>query len=294
MDFVPLLEGGNGLLAGVTALLGLIVGSFLNVVIHRLPRMLETAWRRECLEFLHPDAQPEAEAAFNLVAPRSCCPHCRHQIKAHENIPVLSYLMLRGRCSACGQSISVRYPAIELLTAIVSAVVAWQLGPTWQMTAALALSWALIALAAIDIDRQLLPDAITLPFLWIGLLLSLFGGFSDPRSSIIGAAAGYLSLWLVYQVFRLLTGKEGMGFGDFKLLALFGAWLGWQKLLPIILMASLVGAMVGTSMILLLRRDRSAPIPFGPYLAVAGWIVTLWGDPLIAAYLRISGLSPEN
>ncbi|WP_045225535.1 prepilin peptidase [Methyloterricola oryzae] len=292
MDILDLLQASPAWLVTATSLLGLIVGSFLNVVVHRLPRMLERAWKQECQAFLGLESSDTPEAAFSLVAPGSRCPHCGHGIRAHENIPILSYVFLQGRCAACGAGISIRYPAIEALTGIVSGVVAWQMGPTGAMLAALCLSWTLIALSAIDLEKQLLPDAITLPFLWLGLLLSLSGSFTDPRSSIIGAAVGYLSLWSVYQAFRLLTGKEGMGFGDFKLLALFGAWLGWQKLLPIILMASLVGAVVGTCMIAFLRHQRSAPIPFGPYLAAAGWIVMLWGDPILDAYLRFAGLAP--
>jgi len=291
VEILAIIKGDNALLAALAALFGLVVGSFLNVVIYRLPLMLDRTWRQDCEEFLHLQPSPNDEPAMNLIVPRSRCPQCGHGIRAHENIPVLSYLVLRGRCASCGGAISLRYPAIEALTAIVSAVVAWQLGPSWQMLAGLLLTWALICLSAIDIERQLLPDVITLPFLWLGLFLSLFDVFVDAHASIIGAIAGYLSLWLVYQLFRLLTGKEGMGFGDFKLLALFGAWLGWQMLLPIILMASLVGAIIGTLMIVSLGRDRSVPIPFGPYLAVAGWVALLWGNPIVAGYLRIAGLA---
>ncbi len=271
-------------------ILGLLVGSFLNVVIYRLPVMLERGWRQECLEFL---GQPKEEAPerFDLIQPASTCPHCGHQIRPWENIPVISYLLQKGRCTQCRASISFRYPLIELLTAVLSLVVAWHFGVSVQTLWALVLTWTLIALSIIDIDHQLLPDAITLPVLWLGLFLSLFHLFTDPRSAIIGAIAGYLVLWTVYQLFKLLTGKEGMGFGDFKLLALFGAWLGWQKLPMIILLSSLVGAILGIAMILIQGRDRQTPIPFGPYLAIAGWIALLWGDTLNQLYLNLSGIS---
>ncbi len=273
------------------SLLGLVVGSFLNVVIYRLPIMLERAWRKECEEYLDlPAAEGEPQPEFNLAVPNSRCPHCQHAILPHENIPVLSYLWLRGRCSQCKAPISIRYPLIELLTAVVSVAVAWKLGPSWQTAFGLALSWSLIVLSAIDIDKRLLPDSITLPFLWLGLFISLFDVFTDSRSSIIGSIAGYLSLWLVFHLFKLATGKEGMGYGDFKLLALFGAWLGWQYLLLIILVSSLVGAVTGVLMILLLQRDRSIPIPFGPFLAVAGWIALLWGHGINSAYLSMAGM----
>ncbi len=291
MDFLETLLANRPLFITYVVLIGLAVGSFLNVVIHRLPIMLEKSWRSECEEFLglsEPDAPPPPR--FNLAFPRSRCPNCQHEIRYYENIPVLSYVWLGGKCSQCKTPISIRYPLIELLTAVVSATVAWKLGPTWQTALALPLSWCLIGLSAIDIDRRLLPDSITLPLLWLGLFISLFDVFVDSRSSIIGAVAGYLSLWLVFHLFRLLTGKEGMGYGDFKLLALFGAWLGWQSLLPIVLLSSLVGAVVGILVILLLKQDRSFPIPFGPFLAAAGWITLLWGPEITAAYLHMSGI----
>jgi leader peptidase (prepilin peptidase)/N-methyltransferase len=275
------------LLAGV---LGLLVGSFLNVVALRLPVMLHRQWRRQCREVLAM-AQPTTEETFNLLTPRSRCPKCGHQIGALENIPVLSFLWLRGRCSACAARISWRYPIVEATTAVLSAVVAWQFGLGWQAGAALLLTWALIPLTLIDYDEQLLPDAITLPLVWLGLLLSLDHLFSGPVGAIAGAAAGYLSLWSLYHLFRLLTGKEGMGYGDFKLFAVFGAWLGWQYLPQIILLSSLVGAVVGLSLVLLRGRDRAKPIPFGPYLAAAGWISLLWGPSINQAYLRLSGLA---
>lgn len=271
-------------LGALTAILGLLVGSFLNVVIFRLPVMMEQNWRRDCDEFSGKEHVPEER--FDLVMPRSRCPHCGHMVTARDNIPILSYLLLRGRCRACGAHISPRYPLVELLTAVVTVSTALHFGPAWQGLFAVLLAWALIALSFIDFDKHLLPDSITLPMLWLGLLLSLFGIYTDSQASIIGAAAGYLSLWSVYQLFRLLTGKEGMGYGDFKLFALFGAWLGWQSLPLIILLSSAVGAVIGLSLILFRGRDRNIPIPFGPYLAIAGWIALLWGEQITAWYLR--------
>lgn len=272
------------------SVLGLVVGSFLNVVIYRLPVMLERDWRAQSAEFLNtPDTSAETKK-FNLATPRSTCPKCGHLIRVYENIPVLSYLLLRGRCSSCSAKISPRYPVIELITGLLSAAVAWRFGFSSAGAGALLLTYALITLTMIDFDHQLLPDNITLPFLWVGLLLSVFTIFTDMQSSIIGAVAGYLVLWTVYQVFKWVTGKEGMGYGDFKLLALLGAWMGWQALPAIILLSSLVGAVVGIALIVLLRRDRRIPIPFGPYLAAAGWIYLLWGAELNAAYLRWSGM----
>ena len=270
--------------------LGLVVGSFLNVVIYRLPVMLERDWRAQCAEFLNtPDTSAETKK-FNLATPRSTCPKCGHPIRVYENIPVLSYLLLRGRCSACSAKISPRYPVIEFATGILSAAVAWRFGFSSAGAGALLLTYALITLTMIDFDHQLLPDNITLPFLWLGLLLSVFNIFTGMQASIIGAVAGYLILWTVYQVFKWATGKEGMGYGDFKLLALLGAWMGWQALPAIILLSSLVGAVVGIALIVFARRDRRIPIPFGPYLAAAGWIYLLWGTQLNAAYLHWSGM----
>lgn len=266
------------------ALLGLFIGSFLNVVILRLPVMMQRDWEVQCRQLLELEEKPAAP--FDLVRPRSRCPHCGHQIGALENIPVLSYLLQRGRCKHCSTRISPRYPLIELFTAVLSGIVAWKFGYDWQALLALLLTWALIALTFIDIDHQLLPDDITLPFLWLGLGLSPFALFSDMQSAIIGAIAGYLSLWLVYQLFKLVTGKEGMGYGDFKLFALFGAWFGWQQLPLIILLSSLVGAVIGIAMILIMGRDRQIPIPFGPYLAGAGWLAMLWGAEITSAYLH--------
>ena len=292
MLVVQYLAANPAALLAFTALLGLVVGSFLNVVIHRLPKMMEREWRDQCAEILHGQAPQSDRAAFNLVVPRSRCPGCGHTITALENIPVLSYLVLRGRCAECGRRISLRYPGVELLTGVMSVAVVWHFGLGLESAGALLLTWALIALAFIDFDTQFLPDAITLPFLWLGLLFNLDDTFAPIHASIIGAVAGYLVLWSVFHLFRLATGKEGMGYGDFKLLAMLGAWLGWTALPVIVLLSSLVGAVVGISMIALRGHDRNVPIPFGPYLAVAGWIALMWGDWLVTAYLGISGLDP--
>jgi leader peptidase (prepilin peptidase)/N-methyltransferase len=269
--------------------LGLVVGSFLNVVIHRLPKILEREWRRECAELT--GAEPAVdEAALSLARPGSRCPHCGTPIKARHNIPLLGYAWLRGRCAACGAPIGLRYPVVELATGLLTAAVAWRFGLTPEGIAAAFLTWSLIALAGIDIDHHLLPDRITLPLVWLGLLLSLWGFFAHAQSAIIGAVAGYVSLWLVFQGFRLATGKEGMGFGDFKLLAVFGAWLGWQLLPQIVLLSSLVGAVTAIAMMAAGRHRRSQPIPFGPFLAVAGWVALMWGPGINEWYLDISGL----
>ena len=288
----------------VASALGLIVGSFLNVVIYRLPIMLERQWQAQCAQVpFHTAAGPTTPAVpahqplFNLVVPRSCCPACKAPISAIHNIPVLSYLALRGRCAHCQARISARYPAIELLSGLTSAVVAWRLGCSWAAACAMVVTWFLIALTFIDLDGQLLPDSLTLPLLWLGLLASLTGWASsaqalpsDPASAIGGAAIGYVSLWALYHVFRLLTGKEGMGYGDFKLLAALGAWLGWQLLLPIVLLSAAVGAMVGIALIVLKRQERGHPIPFGPFLAAAGWVTMLWGPQMVARYLGLFAL----
>ena len=290
MELINLLQQNPAFFVGTVFVVGLMIGSFLNVVIYRLPVMMERDWKTQCREYAG-EAEPEDEAPLTLAKPASRCPHCGHRIRFYENIPVLSYLFLRGKCSSCQTSISIRYPAIELLTGLLSVVVAWHFGFGWQAGAALLLTWALIALSMIDVDHQLLPDSITLPFLWLGLILSLFPVFADMRSSLIGAVAGYMSLWIIYQLFKLVTGKEGMGFGDFKLLALLGAWMGWQALPMIILLSSAVGAVLGGALIAVQGRDRHQPIPFGPYLAIAGWIALLWGDNISGAYLRWSGIA---
>ena len=267
------------------ALLGLMVGSFLNVVIHRLPKMMERDWHCQCAE-LREEVVPVYET-LTLATPRSRCPACGHAISALENIPVLSWLFLRGKCSACKAAISPRYPLVEMLTGLLSALAALVFGCTWAGAGALLLTWALIALTFIDADTQLLPDSITLPLLWGGLLFNLFGTYTDLASAVIGAMAGYLALWSVYWGFKLATGKEGMGYGDFKLLAALGAWLGWQVLPITILLSSLVGAVVGIGLIVLARHGRQIPIPFGPYLAAAGLIALYWGKELSRAYLQL-------
>ncbi|MFZ2168290.1 MAG: A24 family peptidase [Methylococcaceae bacterium] len=279
-------------IVALAAVIGLLVGSFLNVVILRLPIMMQRNWRRECAEYLQLDSAETQtqEEPFDLVFPLSRCPICLAPIKPCQNIPVISYLFLKGRCAACSSPISLRYPIIEAFTAITSAIVALHFGYTPQTVFALTLTWSLIALSVIDIDHHLLPDSITLPVLWLGLCLSLFSLFTDTHASIIGAISGYLALWLVYHLFKLATGKEGMGYGDFKLLALFGAWLGWQYLPVIILLSSLVGAVIGLAMIIIVKRDHTIPIPFGPYLAAAGWIALLWGNDINKLYLTTVGL----
>ena len=269
--------------------LGALVGSFLNVVIYRLPIMMRRDWRRECLDFLEHPAEPDGEA-LNLVVPRSRCGNCGHWIGALENIPILSYLVLRGKCSACKTPISVQYPLVELFTAVLSVIVGWHFGASLQTAAALLMTWCLIALSGIDLGHKLLPDSITLPLLWLGILLSLFEVFVALEASVIGAMAGYLSLWSVFMLFKLVTGKEGMGHGDFKLLAALGAWLGWKPLLVVVLTSSIVGAVVGISMILLKRSERGTQIPFGPYLAAAGWITLLQGENLMRYYFSLFGL----
>ena len=270
---------------GVGALLGLFVGSFLNVVIHRLPRMMERDWHAQAAELRGEPVEPAER--FNLATPRSRCPHCGHLIGALENIPVLSYLVLRGRCGHCGAGISMRYPIVEAFTALLSGYAAWHFGFGVAAAGALLFIWTMVALAFIDVDTQLLPDDLTLPLLWLGLLFNLSGTFTDLHSAVIGAMAGYLSLWSVYWLFKLVTGKEGMGYGDFKLLGAIGAWLGWQLLPLTILLSSLVGAVVGIALIVLARHGRNVPIPFGPYLAAAGIIALFWGEDLTSRYLGL-------
>ena len=284
------------LLAAGAALLGLLVGSFLNVVIHRLPRMLEREWRAQCEELA--GREPAAEPAYNLLVPRSHCPACKTPVRLLHLIPVLGWLLARGRCAACGAAVSPRYPVVEALTAVLFALAAVKFGAGWPLAGVLLLIAFLVALAFIDLDTQFLPDQLTLPLLWAGLAMSLFfgpGGGADAGAigpppaladAVLGAIAGYLVLWTVHQAFRIATGKEGMGYGDFKLLAALGAWLGWQALLPIVLIASVAGAAVGVALIVGRGRSREHPIPFGPFLAVAGWIVLMWGDALLPAALR--------
>jgi leader peptidase (prepilin peptidase) / N-methyltransferase len=301
-DLASLLAEHTPLFAAVMFVLGLLIGSFLNVVIYRLPIMMEREWRAQAAE-LHStsDASPakvqEPAATFNLIGPRSACPVCKAPIKALQNIPVLSWLALRGKCAACGVKISVRYPVVELATGVLSAIVAYHFGFGVAAICAFFITWVLIALTGIDIDHQLLPDNLTLPLLWAGLLAAVMIGPLvgsalpvSPSDAIIGAAAGYLSLWLVYQLFRIATGKEGMGYGDFKLFGALGAWLGWKLLPLVILLSAGTGAVLGVGMIVLRGRDRAVPMPFGPYLAAAGWLAMLYGDELVNGYLRISGL----
>jgi len=312
MSFFGALSSYPALFIASCLVLGLLVGSFLNVVIHRLPIMLEREWREQCAELARehaaseplalPDvrassaAQATAREHFNLLVPPSACPACKAPIRAWQNIPIVSWLLLRGRCASCGVRISVRYPLVEALTGVLSAAVAWKLGFGWPTAAALVLTWFLVALAFIDIDHQLLPDNLTLPLLWLGLSLSLWGPQpggaavpADLRSSVIGAAAGYMSLWCVFHAFRLLTGKEGMGYGDFKLFAALGAWLGWQMLVPVILVAAAVGAVTGIVILAAKRKDRGTPLPFGPYLAASGWLMLLFGRELVDRYLGAFG-----
>lgn len=264
----------------VVFLLGAMVGSFINVVVYRLPKMMERSWQQQCTQLLTPEAVPTTQTPFNLAFPDSHCPHCQHAIRWWENIPLLSYLGLRGKCSNCKQPISLRYPLVELVSALLSTVVIWQLGVDMAGISALFLTWAVIALALIDFDTQLLPDDITLPLLWAGLLANLFGLHSSLADAVVGAMAGYLILWSIYWLFKLLTGKEGMGYGDFKLLAAFGAWLGWQALPMIILLSSVAGSLIGISLMVFRGRDSQIPISFGPYLAIAGWIAMVWREDL--------------
>jgi len=283
MDLLTLLQSSPILFIALASILGLLIGSFLNVVIYRLPVMMEREWQTQCDE-LNGKEIAESEP-FTLSAPRSRCPKCDHAITASENIPLISYLFLGGKCKQCKTGISIRYPLIEALTGLLSGIVAWQFGFDWTCLGALLLTWALIALTFIDVDHQLLPDSITLPLLWLGIFFNLFSNYTDLHSSVVGALAGYLSLWLVFHAFKLVTGKEGMGYGDFKLLAALGAWLGWALLPSIILLSSLVGAFVGISLIVLRQHQRDIPIPFGPYLAAAGWIALVWGNQINTAYL---------
>lgn len=280
-----LLQSSPLIFALFAGLIGLLVGSFLNVVIHRLPKIMEREWHAQCAELN--GQQAKQLPRYNLVVPRSACPHCGHAIGAFENIPVLSYLLLRGKCKGCGAPISPRYPIVEALTALLSAGAAWHFGFGLAGLGAIMFVWALIALTFIDYDTQLLPDDITLPLLWLGLLLNLNGAFTSLPSAVIGAVSGYLVLWSVYWLFKLTTGKEGMGYGDFKLLAAIGAWLGWTMLPLVILLSSLVGALVGIALIVFTKHGRNIPIPFGPYLAGGGLIALYWGQTLTQNYLQL-------
>jgi leader peptidase (prepilin peptidase)/N-methyltransferase len=285
MSVIALLESTPWLYITTCVLLGLCVGSFLNVVIHRLPKIMETRWRAECAE-LNGEEPPKAER-YNLVSPRSRCPSCGHAITVLENIPLLSYLALAGKCSACRARISPRYPVVEALTGALTGYIAWHFGFTFAAAAAMYFTWTMIALAFIDLDTFYLPDDLTLPLVWAGLIFSLAGGYTDLNSAVIGACGGYLSLWLVFWLFKIVTGKEGMGYGDFKLLAAIGAWLGWKMLPLVILLSSFAGAIVGVALIILARRGRNVPIPFGPYLAIAGLVALFHGDALTRRYLDL-------
>jgi len=294
-ELANLLGQNSILLTSLIALLGLFVGSFLNVVIYRLPLRLQHEWQSECKEFLGTDISSSDNSETppeNIFTSRSHCPHCGHLITALENIPVLSYLILRGKCSECSEHISVRYPVVEILTAVISGITAWSFGFTAALPFVLILVWSLVALSFIDFDHKLLPDKLVYPILWLGLLVNSQNILTDIYSALYGAVAGYLLLWIVYQAFKLLTGKEGMGYGDFKLLSLIGAWLGWQMLPLVVLLSSLVGAIVGILGILILGRDKQLPIPFGPYLSVAALIALFWGQQIVDSYLQFAGIQP--
>jgi leader peptidase (prepilin peptidase)/N-methyltransferase len=289
MSLIEGLQSSLALLVSATLLLGLLVGSFLNVVILRLPRMMEIAWKKECREILELPEEPTEQ--ISLIYPPSRCPSCGAGIRPWQNVPVVSWLLLRGKCAGCSAPISAQYPLVEAATGLLSALCAWHFGWGPQLVAALLLTWALVTLTVIDLRTMLLPDSITLPLLWLGLLLSLIPVFTDMRSALIGAMAGYMSLWLVFHLFKLVTGKEGMGYGDFKLLAALGAWLGWQSLPMIVLLSSVVGAVVGIGLIAFRRLGREMPIPFGPYLAAAGWLAMVYGESLKSAYFGMAGLN---
>lgn len=289
-DFIAVLQQAPWFFYSLVLVLALLVGSFLNVVIHRLPKMMELSWQQDYQAYFQAESTQNANQPYNLAVPRSACPSCKAPIAAKDNIPILSWLWLKGRCRHCGTAISARYPLVEGLTALLSLLIAWQFGPSVITLVYLLVLWALIALSFIDLDKMLLPDQITLPLLWLALLFSLSSYGPTPADAIIGAAAGYLSLWSVYWGFKLLTGKEGMGYGDFKLLAVFGALLGWQQLPLIILLSSAVGAVLGSLLLLLQGKDNSTPIPFGPYIAIAGFVAMLFGQQLTTWYLQVLGL----
>lgn len=274
---------------------GMVFGSFINVVIYRLPIMLEQQWRSQCRELLDEDSASSTEAgeepvSFNLMSPPSSCTSCETPIKPWHNIPVIGWLMLRGRCAACGAPISMQYPLVEAIGGIMAGIVAYILGPGVEAIAAMAFSWALLTLSVIDLREQLLPDLITIPLMWVGLLLSLFGVFVEVHSALIGAISGYMSLWLIYWIFRLATGKEGLGYGDFKIFAALGAWMGWQALPVIIVMSSVVGAVLGLTLLSTGLQKRGQRMPFGPFLATAGWITLLWSDQIIHYYYALFGI----
>ncbi|MBD8496567.1 prepilin peptidase [Pseudomonas syringae] len=288
MPFFDFLATSPTALITTTLILGLLIGSFLNVVIHRLPKMMLLDWQAQSREVLELPAIPKPER-YNLLLPHSHCPQCNHKIRAWENLPVVSWLLLKGRCSACQTPISKRYPLIEITCGLLSAFIAWHFGFGWQTATMLVLTWGLLAMSMIDVDHQLLPDSLVLPLLWLGLIVNSFGLFASLSDALWGAVAGYLSLWSVFWLFKLVTGKEGMGYGDFKLLAMLGAWGGWQVLPLTILLSSVVGAVLGVILLRVRRLEGGAPMPFGPYLAIAGWIALLWGGQITDSYLQFAG-----
>jgi len=285
MELLELLQTTPLLFVSLLFVLGLVIGSFLNVVVYRLPIMLERDWRVSAQEILA--LEQEKLTTFNLILPNSTCPKCGHQIKPLENIPLISYLVLGGKCANCKNKISLRYPLVELASGLIAAFIGWYFGFSFTTSALLIFSWALLAMSLIDADHQILPDDLVLPLLWLGLIVNQFHLFTDQTSALIGAIAGYLSLWLVYWAFKLLTGKDGIGYGDFKMLAMLGAWAGWQMLPLIVLLSSGVGAILGIIWLKVQKQDNSTPLPFGPYLAIAGWIALIWGDAIINQYLTL-------
>ncbi|GAB7528850.1 A24 family peptidase [Pseudomonas sp. 3A(2025)] len=288
MQFLDFLAASPTALITTTLILGLLIGSFLNVVIHRLPKMMLADWRTQSREILELPPEPKSKP-YNLILPHSHCPRCNHKIRTWENLPVLSWLLLKGRCSACKTPISKRYPLVELTCGLLSAFIAWHFGFGWQTATMLVLTWGLLVMSMIDVDHQLLPDSLVLPLLWLGLIVNSFGIFTSLTDALWGAVAGYLSLWSVFWLFKLVTGKEGMGYGDFKLLAMLGAWGGWQVLPLTILLSSVVGAVLGVILLRVRRLEGGAPMPFGPYLAIAGWIALLWGGQITDSYLQFAG-----
>ena len=288
MDILNFWANNLAVFAVCVGFVGLLIGSFLNVVTYRLPKMLMRDWRMQAREVLDLPEQADAEP-FNLILPNSSCPHCGHEIKPWENIPLVSWLLLRGKCSGCKKAISIRYPLVELACGLFSAVIAWQFGVSWEALAMLVLTWGLLSMSLIDADHQILPDVIVLPLLWLGLILNSFGFFTSLSDALWGAVIGYMSLWSIFWLFKLITGKEGMGYGDFKLLALIGAWGGWQVLPLTILLSSVLGAVIGIIILRLQRNGYNKPIPFGPYLAAAGWLALIWGEQITSRYLHIAG-----
>ena len=288
MDILNFWANNLAVFAVCVGFVGLLIGSFLNVVIYRLPKMLMRDWRMQAREVLDLPEQADAEP-FNLILPNSSCPRCGHEIKPWENIPLVSWLLLRGKCSGCKKAISIRYPLVELACGLFSAVIAWQFGVSWDALAMLVLTWGLLSMSLIDADHQILPDVLVLPLLWLGLILNSLGFFTSLSDALWGAVIGYMSLWSIFWLFKLITGKEGMGYGDFKLLALIGAWGGWQVLPLTILLSSVLGAVIGIIILRLQRNGYNKPIPFGPYLAAAGWLALIWGEQITSRYLHIAG-----